>query len=126
MGSQVTGNELERMKAQLGTEFRADKTVRVKMAETLDNLVAKYDSYKVSAPHIYARLMKDKVTNMKEISNYLRNPDAKPNKEGTTEPTQPTQTGAQGTKVKVGQIVNGYQYLGGEANNPKNWKKVGQ
>ena len=126
MGSQVTGNELERMKAQLGTEFRADKTVRVKMAETLDNLVAKYDSYKVSAPHIYARLLKDKVTNMKEISNYLRNPDAKPKKEGTTEPTQPTQTGAQGTKVKVGQIVNGYQYLGGEANNPKNWKKVGQ
>ena len=126
MGSQVTGNELERMKAQLGTEFRADKTVRVKMAETLDNLVAKYDSYKVSAPHIYARLMKDKVNNMKEISNYLRNPDAKPKVEGATEPTQPTQTGGQGTKVKVGQIVNGYQYIGGEANNPKSWKKVGQ
>ena len=126
MGSQVTGNELERMKAQLGTEFRADKTVRVKMAETLDNLVAKYDSYKVSAPHIYARLMKDKVTNMKEISNYLRNPDANPKKEGTTEPTQPTQSGGQGTKVKVGQIVNGYQYIGGEANNPKSWKKAGQ
>ena len=126
MGSQVTGNELERMKAQLGTEFRADKTVRVKMAETLDNLVAKYDSYKVSAPHIYARLMKDKVNNMKDISNYLRNPDAKPKVEGATEPTQPTQTGGASTKVKVGQIVNGYQYIGGEANNPKSWKKVGQ
>ena len=96
------------------------------MAETLDNLVAKYDSYKVSAPHIYARLMKDKVTNMKEISSYLRNPEAKSKTEGTTEPAQPTQTEEQGAKVKVGQIVNGYQYVGGEANNPKSWKKVGQ
>ena len=47
MGKQVTGIEMGSIKAQLGTEFRADKTVRVKMAETLDNLVAKYDSYKI-------------------------------------------------------------------------------
>ena len=113
MGSQVTGNELERMTAQLGTEFRADKTVRVKMAETLDNLVAKYEGYKTIAPAFYARAMKDKVENMQKISNYLRNPEG----------GKPSETSNPKT-VKIGQVINGYQYLGGDTNDKKNWKKA--
>ena len=112
MGSQVTGNELERMTAQLGTEFKADKTVRIKMAETLDNLVAKYEGYKTKAPAFYARAMKDKVNNMKNVSNYLRNPDTK----------QPSTTNTK--VVKTGQVINGYQYLGGDTKDKNNWKKV--
>lgn len=111
MGSQVTGNELERMTAQLGTEFKADKTVRVKMAETLDNLVAKYEGYKTKAPAFYARAMKDKVENMTKVSKYLKNPEGEP---------KTTSTKA----VKTGQVVNGYQYLGGDTKDKKNWKKV--
>lgn len=117
MGSQVTGNELERMTAQLGTEFKADKTVRIKMAETLDNLVAKYEGYKTTASALYARSMKDKVNNMKTISRYLRNPEQ--GKGGTTKVDQPTSKG-----LKIGQVVNGYQYLGGDTKDQKNWKKV--
>ena len=122
MGSQVTGNELERMTAQLGTEFKADKTVRIKMAETLDNLVAKYEGYKPIAPALYARSMKDKVNNMKAISNYLRNPEQ--GKSGTNKETQST------SKYKIGQVVTNtstgksYQFLGGDASNQKNWKEV--
>lgn len=71
MGSQVTGNELERINAQLGTEFRADKTVRIKMAETLDSIVAKYESYKLVAPAFYGYAMKPQVENMKKMSAYL-------------------------------------------------------
>lgn len=111
MGSQVTGNELERMTAQLGTEFKADKTVRVKMAETLDNLVAKYEGYKTKAPAFYARAMKDKVENMTKVSKYLKNPEGEPK---TTS----------NKVVKTGQVVNGYQYLGGDTKDKKNWKKV--
>ena len=111
MGSQVTGNELERMTAQLGTEFKADKTVRVKMAETLDNLVAKYEGYKTKAPAFYARAMKDKVENMTKVSKYLKNPEGEPKTTSTK-------------VVKTGQVVNGYQYLGGDTKDKKNWKKV--
>lgn len=111
MGSQVTGNELERMTAQLGTEFKADKTVRIKMAETLDNLVAKYEGYKTKAPAFYARAMKDKVENMTKVSKYLKNPDGEPKTTSTK-------------VVKTGQVVNGYQYLGGDTKDKKNWKKV--
>ena len=111
MGSQVTGNELERMTAQLGTEFKADKTVRVKMAETLDNLVAKYEGYKTKAPAFYARAMKDKVENMTKVSKYLKNPEGEPKTTSTK-------------VVKIGQVVNGYQYLGGDTKDKKNWKKV--
>ena len=126
MGTAVTGTEMERMKAQLGTEFRADKTVRVKMAETLDNLAAKYEKYKATAPALYARVMKDKVTNMQDMSNYLKDPEgkAKPvkgDKPANTQVTQPTQ---KKVTFKVGQEVNGYQFLGGDDTNPKNWKKV--
>lgn len=111
MGSQVTGNELERMTAQLGTEFKADKTVRIKMAETLDNLVAKYEGYKTKAPAFYARAMKDKVENMTKVSKYLKNPEGEPKTTSTK-------------VVKTGQVVNGYQYLGGDTKDKKNWKKV--
>lgn len=111
MGSQVTGNELERMTAQLGTEFKADKTVRVKMAETLDNLIAKYEGYKTKAPAFYARAMKDKVENMTKVSRYLKNPEGEPKTTSTK-------------VVKTGQVVNGYQYLGGDTKDKKNWKKV--
>lgn len=122
MGSQVTGNELERMKAQLGTEFRADKTVRIKMAETLDNLAAKYEKYKATAPALYARVMKDQVNSMKSISGYLKDPEGKA-KQTTDSAVQP---GQKKVTFKVGQEVNGYQFLGGDDTNPKNWKKVGQ
>lgn len=111
MGSQVTGNELERMTAQLGTEFKADKTVRIKMAETLDNLVAKYEGYKTKAPAFYARAIKDKVENMTKVSKYLKNPEGEPKTTSTK-------------VVKTGQVVNGYQYLGGDTKDKKNWKKV--
>lgn len=111
MGSQVTGNELERMTAQLGTEFKADKTVRIKMAETLDNLIAKYEGYKTKAPAFYARAMKDKVENMTKVSKYLKNPEGEPKTTSTK-------------VVKTGQVVNGYQYLGGDTKDKKNWKKV--
>lgn len=120
MGSQVTGNELERMKAQLGTEFRADKTVRVKMAETLDNLAAKYEKYKATTPALYARVMKDQVNSMKSISGYLKDPEGKA-KQTTDSAAQPSQ---KKVTFKVGQEVNGYQFLGGDDTNPKNWKKV--
>ena len=124
MGSQVTGNELERMTAQLGTEFKADKTVRIKMAETLDNLVAKYEGYKTIAPALYARSMKNNVNNMKTISNYLRNPER--GKGGTTKTEQTTST----SQYKIGQVVTNtkdntkWQFLGGDASNKNNWKKV--
>lgn len=75
MGSQVTGNEISRINAQLGTEFRADKTVRVKMAETLDSIVAKYESYKYVAPAFYGYAMKTQVNNMKKMSEYLTSMD---------------------------------------------------
>ena len=120
MGSQVTGNELERMKAQLGTEFRADKTVRIKMAETLDNLAAKYEKYKATAPALYARVMKNQVNSMKSISGYLKDPEGK-SKQTTDSAAQPNQ---KKVTFKVGQEVNGYQFLGGDDTNPKNWKKV--
>ena len=136
MGSQVTGNELERMTAQLGTEFRADKTVRVKMAETLDNLVAKYEGYKDVAPAFYAASLRPRVESMKAISNSLKGEgekEAKSNtkviggvnhtKEGNkwvpvkNETTQPK-------VVKAGDVVNGYTFLGGDPKDKNNWKKA--
>lgn len=136
MGSQVTGNELERMTAQLGTEFRADKTVRVKMAETLDNLVAKYEGYKDVAPAFYAASLRPRAESMKAISNSLKGEgekEAKPNtkviggvnhtKEGNkwvpvkNETTQPK-------VVKTGDIVSGYKFLGGDPKDKNNWEKA--
>jgi len=122
MGTQVTGNELERMTAQLGTEFKSDKTVRIKMAETLDNLVAKYEGYKSVAPAFYARVMKDKVDNMKTVSDYLRSPEKGKGSDKTTK--------IETTKYKVGQIVTDdtdnskWKFLGGDMSDKKNWKKV--
>jgi len=134
MGSQVTGNELERMTAQLGTEFRADKTVRVKMAETLDNLVAKYEGYKEIAPAFYAASLKPRINSMKEVASSLKGEkEAKSNtkviggvnhtKEGNkwvpvkNETTQPK-------IVKAGDVVNGYTFLGGDPKDKNNWKKA--
>lgn len=97
MGTQVTGNEIERINAQLGTEFRADKTVRVKMAETLDSLIGKYESYKVVAPAFYGYAMKQQVENMTKMSNYLKSED---NGKGTKE-TKPKKTQAPiGTEIR--------------------------
>ena len=125
-GTQVTGNELERMTAQIGNEFKSDKTVRIKTAETLDNLAAKYEGYKVTAPALYARSMKNKVDNLKMISNYLRNPESGKQPKGSTD--KPTST----SQYQIGQVVTNtknntkWQFLGGDATDQKNWKKVSE
>ena len=125
MGTAVTGTELERMTAQLGTEFKSDKTVRIKMAETLDNLVAKYDSYKTIAPAFYARVMKDKVNNMQTVANYLRNPEKGKVTTGTTDTTStPKNIYKAGDTVTNTKDNTKWKYLGGDINDKKNWKKV--
>lgn len=72
-GTQVTGNEMDRMKKQLGTEFRADKTVRMKLAETLDNAAASYSTYKTTAPALYAVEIKERVERLQAVADELRN-----------------------------------------------------
>lgn len=75
-GSQVTGNELDRLKAQMGTEFRADNTVVKKMAETLANVATKFDAlYKVKAPATYAAVIRDRVDTLRTMVDQLRNPE---------------------------------------------------
>lgn len=72
MGSQVTGNELDRVKKQLGTEFKADNTVKIKLAETLENAANSYSSYKTIAPALYATEIRGRVNSLLEVANYLR------------------------------------------------------
>jgi len=71
-GSQVTGNELERIKKQLGTEFKADKTVKKKLAETLANAAESFSTYKTMAPALYATEFKPRVDRLREIAQFLR------------------------------------------------------
>lgn len=137
MGSQVTGNELERMTAQLGTEFRADKTVRVKMAETLDNLVAKYEGYKDVAPAFYAASLRPRAESMKAISNSLKGEGEKESASSNTKVIGGVEHTKQGNKwvpikaettqpkvVKAGDVVSGYTFLGGDPKDKNNWEKA--
>jgi len=71
-GTQVTGNELNNMVKQIGTEFKADKTVRLKMAETLENIATKFSVYKSSAPAYYAREFRGRVERINTMANALR------------------------------------------------------
>lgn len=134
MGSQVTGNELERMTAQLGTEFRADKTVRVKMAETLDNLVAKYEGYKEIAPAFYAASLKPRINSMKEVASSLKGEQGTKSNTKVIGGVEHTKQGnkwvpikaetTQPKVVKVGDVVSGYTFLGGDPKDKNNWKKA--
>jgi hypothetical protein len=120
-GQTVTGNELDRMTAQIGNEFKSDSTVRIKTAETLDNIAAKYEAYKTTAPALYARILKPKVENMHSIANYLRNPEGGKKPSETSKPT---------SGYKIGTIVTNtkdntkWKYLGGDVKDQKNWKEV--
>lgn len=116
-GSQVTGNELERMKSQLGTEFRADKTVRIKMAETLDNVASKFSMYKTIAPAFYAKEMAPRVKNLKNMASYLRTEST--STEGKVIRPKTKQSGP-----AVGSVVDGYKFKGGNPADPKSWTKV--
>ncbi len=119
MGSQVTGNELDRINRQLGTEFRADKTVRIKMAETLDNIVAKFDIYKTVAPAYYAKEIKNRTANMTKMANYLRNNGEEPQEQVQRPTTRPTQR----RPLSAGQIVGGMRFKGGDPKDPNNWER---
>lgn len=136
MGTQVTGGELKRITAQLGNEFKADKTVRIKMAETLDNLAAKFEQYKYSAPAYYAVAMKPRVENLSTMSAELRGDTSEGTKSITTAGGKSYEK--QGNKlvqtsvgsyedtgaVKKGDVINGMKFLGGAANDKDNWVKV--
>lgn len=116
-GSQVTGNELERMKSQLGTEFRADKTVRIKMAETLDNVASKFSMYKTLAPAFYAKEMAPRVRNLKNMASYLKSESA-PSESKVIRPN------AKQSVPAVGSVVDGYKFKGGNPADPNSWIKV--
>lgn len=136
MGTQVTGGELKRITAQLGNEFKADKTVRIKMAETLDSLAAKFEQYKYSAPAYYAVAMKPRIENLSAMSTELRGDTSEGTKSITT--TGGKSYEKQGKKlvqtsvgsyedtgaVKKGDVINGMKFLGGAANDKDNWVKV--
>lgn len=134
--TQVTGGELKRMTAQLGNEYKADKTVRIKMAETLDSLAAKFEQYKYSAPAYYAVAMKPRVENLSAMSAELRGDTSEGTKSITTAGGKSYEK--QGNKlvqtsvgsyedtgaVKKGDVINGMKFLGGAANDKDNWVKV--
>lgn len=135
-GTQVTGGELTALKKQLGDEFKGDATVRVKMAETLDNIAAKYEGYKHSAPAYYAAVMAKRVEQLKAVASDLRGNDAKSdtktfadgeykkNKNGTY--TKVDKQSESSNVISVGSIVDGYRFKGGDYRDENNWEMVNE
>lgn len=91
-GSQVTGNEWERLKAQLGTNFKADNTASSKLGNALQESITSLDRIKVKAPAYYAKHLKDSSNNLSNISKELKSFGAK---------------SKTGIKVAVGTTVKG-------------------
>lgn len=114
-GTAVTGSEMDRMVKQIGNEFKSDRTVQIKTAETLDNMASQYEGYSKTAPAFYAVHLKTNVENLRTAADKLRG--KQPSGKGSTSTTT--------TNIpKIGQIINGYKYLGGDANNKDNWEKA--
>lgn len=59
-------------------------------------------------------------------NNYkVKSKAARQKAEGTTEPTKSNNTGnQQGNTVKIGDVVNGYRFKGGDPNNKNSWEKA--
>lgn len=134
-GAQVTGNELGSMTNQIGTEFRSDKTVRLKLAETLDAIAAKFEGYKEIAPAFYAASLRDRISNLRASSQQLKGD--KESASSNTKVIGGVEHTKQGNKwvpikaettqpkiVKTGDIVSGYKFLGGDPKDKNNWEKV--
>lgn len=134
-GAQVTGNELGSMTNQIGTEFRSDKTVRLKLAETLDAIAAKFEGYKEIAPAFYAASLRDRISNLRASSQQLKGD--KESASSNTKVIGGVEHTKQGNKwvpvknettqpkiVKTGDIVSGYKFLGGDPRDKNNWEKA--
>ena len=107
------------------------------MAETLDNLVAKYEGYKDVAPAFYAASLRPRAESMKAISNSLKGEGEKESASSNTKVIGGVEHTKQGNKwvpikaettqpkvVKAGDVVSGYTFLGGDPKDKNNWEKA--
>lgn len=71
-GSQVTGNEWSRMKAQLGTNFKGDKTASSKLGNVIQETITSMETIKASSPAYYAKFLRPKVEKLTELASDLK------------------------------------------------------
>jgi len=89
-GTAVTGSEMDRMVKQIGNEFKSDRTVQIKTAETLENMADQYEAYSKTAPAFYAVHLRTNVQNLKTAANKLRGKDTKELGKGSGNIQKPT------------------------------------
>lgn len=70
IGSQQTVAELAKMDKQVSTEFKADSSVRQKLALNIRNLASQYDMYK-DKRYYYAKHIRPKVVNLLRVADVL-------------------------------------------------------